>query len=103
MNDHVARMVHGWLERRRRHDDVDDAGASQLVDAIHRMIREAEEEMRSRCEDIVKRTVGPEVGAEIVLAIRMNATGESLPRRSLVDGLDARELREAFSARRDLT
>jgi hypothetical protein len=93
MNDHVARMVHGWLERKRRDAHEEDAGASQLVDAIHRMIREAEDETRGRCEDIAKRIAGPELGGQIALAIRMDATGDSLPRRSLVDVREAREAR----------
>jgi len=81
MTDHVARMVQGWFDRMRN----DDANVSQLVDSIHRMIREAEDEMRGRCEDIAKSIAGPELGGQIALAIRMNATGESLPRKSLVD------------------
>jgi hypothetical protein len=76
-------MVHGWFDRAQEH--VQEPGVSQLVDAIHRMIREAEDEMRRRCEEIAERVAGPEVGGQIALAIRMSAKGESLPRRSLVD------------------
>lgn len=87
MNDHVARMVHGWFDRMRN----DAADVDQLVDAVHRMIREAEDEMRGRCEDIAKRVAGPDLGGQIALAIRMNAPGESLPRRSLVDAYADRQ------------
>ncbi|HKU45021.1 MAG TPA: hypothetical protein VJR89_42970 [Polyangiales bacterium] len=83
MTDHVARMVHGWFDRAQA--DAQEFGVSQLVDAIHRMIREAEDETRRRCEDIAQRVAGPELGGQIALAIRMSAKGESLPRRSLVE------------------
>lgn len=82
MKDHVARMVNGWMDR------GEDAGKdpSQLVDAIHRMIREAEDEVRKRCEEIAQRVAGPDVGGQIALAIRMTKAAESLPRKSLVPG-----------------
>ena len=90
MTDHVARMVQRWFDRMQRGtNDTEDAGVPQLVDAIHRMIREAEDEMRGRCEEIATRIAGPDVGGQIALAILMNATGESLPRKSLVDAYDA--------------
>ena len=82
MTDHVARMVHGWFDRAQ--EQAQEPGVSQLVDAIHRMIREAEDEMRLRCEEIAQRVAGPEMGGQIALAIRMSK-GESLPRRSLID------------------
>ena len=82
MTDHVARMVHGWFDRAQ--EQAQEPGVSQLVDAIHRMIREAEDEMRLRCEEIAQRVAGPEMGGQIALAIR-TSKGESLPRRSLVD------------------
>jgi 2-oxo-4-hydroxy-4-carboxy--5-ureidoimidazoline (OHCU) decarboxylase len=83
MTDHVARMVHRWFDRAQEH--AQEPGVSQLVDAIHRMIREAEEETRLRCEEIAQRVAGPEIGGQIALEIRMSSKGESLPRRSLVD------------------
>ena len=89
MNDHVARMVHKWIDR-----SQSDAGegappeVSQLVDAIHRMIREAEDEVRRRCEEIAQRVAGPDVGGQIALAIRMTKAADSLPRKSLLE-LDA--------------
>jgi len=83
MTDHVARMVHRWFDRAQEH--AQEPGVSQLVDAIHRMIREAEDETRLRCEEIAQRVAGPEMGGQIALEIRMSSKGESLPRRSLVD------------------
>lgn len=82
MSDHVARMVNGWIDR--TEDDAKDP--SQLVDAIHRMIREAEDEIRRRCEEIAQRVAGPDVGGQVALAIRMTKAAESLPRKSLVPG-----------------
>ena len=87
MTDHVARMVHGWYDRAQ--EDAQGAGVSQLVDAIHRMIREAEDEVRRRCEEIAQRVAGPEVGGQIALAIRVTSNAESLPRKSLVDATNA--------------
>jgi hypothetical protein len=85
MNDHVARMVHGWIDRSQSEArDVSEPEVSQLVDAIHRMIREAEDEVRRRCEEIAQNVAGPDVGGQIALAIRMTKA-ESLPRKSLVD------------------
>jgi hypothetical protein len=93
MTDHVARMVHRWFDRSQ--DEANESGSrspeakepevSQLVDAIHRMIREAEDEVRRRCEEIAQRVAGPDVGGQIALAIRMTKAAESLPRKSLVD------------------
>jgi hypothetical protein len=86
MNDHVARMVHGWIDRSQSEaSDVAEPDVSQLVDAIHRMIREAEDEVRRRCEEIAQRVAGPDVGGQIALAIRMTKAADSLPRKSLVD------------------
>ena len=84
MTDHVARMVHNWFDRSQ--EEAKDPEVSQLVDAIHRMIREAEDEVRRRCEEIAQRVAGPDVGGQIALAIRMTKAAESLPRRSLVPG-----------------
>jgi len=83
MNDHVARMVHGWIDRSQS-EPGEGPAPEQLVDAIHRMIREAEDEVRRRCEEIAQRVAGPDVGGQIALAIRMTKA-ESLPRKSLVD------------------
>jgi hypothetical protein len=84
MKDHVARMVHGWIDRSQ--EEEKDPEVSQLVDAIHRMIREAEDEVRTRCEEIAQRVAGPDLGGQVALAIRMTKTSESLPRKSLVPG-----------------
>jgi phosphate uptake regulator len=84
MNDHVARMVQGWFDKTRTPDEDHDPEVSQLVDAIHRMIREAEDEVRRRCEEIAQSVAGPDVGGQIALAIRMTKA-DSLPRKSLVE------------------
>jgi 2-oxo-4-hydroxy-4-carboxy--5-ureidoimidazoline (OHCU) decarboxylase len=84
MTDHVARMVHRWFSRA-QDDTQAEVSESELVDAIHRMIREAEDETRRRCEAVAQHVAGPDLGGQIALAIRMNAAGESLPRKSLVD------------------
>jgi hypothetical protein len=84
MTDHVARMVHRWFSRAQE-VAPDEAPESELVDAIHRMIREAEDETRRRCEQAALHVAGPDLGGRIAIAIRMNATGESLPRKSLID------------------
>jgi len=87
MTDHVARMVHGWFDRTAGEDGPrnEESGVAQLVDAIHRMIREAEDEVRQRCEEIAKNVAGPELGGQIALAIRTTTNDESLPRRNLLD------------------
>jgi hypothetical protein len=86
MNDHVARMVDMWFARVRTAEDTRESRQfmAQLVDAIHRMLREAEEETRRRCEDLATRVAGPDLGGKIALAIRTE-TPESLPRKSLTD------------------
>jgi hypothetical protein len=84
MTDHVARMVNRWLSRAQE-DSQDPELAAQLVDAIHRMIREAEDEMRCRCEEIAQRVAGPDIGGQVALAIRLTTKTESLPRKSLLD------------------
>ena len=86
MNDHVARMVDMWFARICETDDALDSRQfmSQLVDAIHRMVREAEDETRKRCEELVTRLAGPDLGGKIALAIRTQ-TQESLPRKSLTE------------------
>lgn len=83
MTDHVARMVKRWFDRTQ--EEAETEVVPQMVDAIHRMIREAEAEVRRRCEAIAQQVAGPELGGQIALAIRLSAQGESLPRRSLVD------------------
>lgn len=82
MTDHVARMVHGWFDRA-QDKSQESSEVAQLVDAIHRMIREAEDEVRRHCEEIAQRVAGPETGGQIALEIRMTKA-ESLPRKSLV-------------------
>ena len=84
MTDHVARMVKRWFDRTQDAPEETEV-VPQMVDAIHRMIREAESEVRRRCEAIAQEVAGPELGGQIALAIRLSAQGESLPRRSLVD------------------
>jgi hypothetical protein len=83
MTDHVARMVNMWFARAQSAEDRRDS-LQHLVDAIHRMVREAEDETRRRCEDVALQTAGPEVGSKVALAIRM-ANEESLPRKSLIE------------------
>jgi hypothetical protein len=86
MNDHVARMVDMWFARVRTAEDTRESRQfmAQLVDAIHRMLREAEDETRKRCEELVTRVAGPDLGGKIALAIRTE-TPESLPRKSLTE------------------
>ena len=86
MSDHVARMVDMWFARVREAEDCFDSRQfmPQLVDAIHRMVREAEAETRRRCEELATRVAGPDVGGQIALAIRTQ-TSESLPRKSLTE------------------
>jgi hypothetical protein len=86
MNDHVARMVDMWFARVRTAEDTRESRQfmAQLVDAIHRMLREAEEETRRRCEELATRVAGPDLGGKIALAIRTE-TPESLPRKSLTE------------------
>ena len=52
MTDHVTRMVHGWLKAQRAGASAvpETRAVASLVDAIHRLIREAEDETRKRCE-----------------------------------------------------
>jgi 2-oxo-4-hydroxy-4-carboxy--5-ureidoimidazoline (OHCU) decarboxylase len=83
MNDHVARMVNTWFDRAQEAGDAGES-LSHLVDAIHRMLREAENETRRRCEELATRVAGPELGGKVALAIRTTAR-ESLPRKSLTD------------------
>ena len=95
MNDHVARMVHGWIDRSQSESGEEPAPeVSKLVDAIHRMIREAEDEVRRRCEEIAQEVAGPDVGGQIALAIRMTKAADSLPRKSLVDVYAEASVRE---------
>jgi 2-oxo-4-hydroxy-4-carboxy--5-ureidoimidazoline (OHCU) decarboxylase len=83
MNDHVARMVSTWFARAQSHEDP-HSSLSQLIDAIHRMVREAEAETRRHCEEVATRVAGPELGGKVALAIR-TADPESLPRKSLTE------------------
>jgi hypothetical protein len=50
MTDHVTRMVSGWLATHRPHErgKTEDRAVVSLVDAIHRLIREAENQARRR-------------------------------------------------------
>jgi phosphate uptake regulator len=72
MTDHVARMVNGWLDAQRgRHPDgTETRSVASLVDAIHRMIREAEDETRRRCEEVAQRAATSEEAHKVALAIR---------------------------------
>jgi hypothetical protein len=83
MNDHVERMVHTWFARAEIASDKQGA-LNELVSSIHRMLREAENETRLRCEDIAVQTAGDEVGGRVALAIRTSSS-ESLPRKSLTE------------------
>jgi polyhydroxyalkanoate synthesis regulator phasin len=84
MNDHVERMVQSWFERTEFEGDKQRALMSDLINGIHRMVREAENETRARCEEIAIQTAGDDLGGRIALAIR-TAAAESLPRKSLIE------------------
>jgi hypothetical protein len=96
MNDHVARMVHTWFAKLQGNlqaaPDLDPTEPlSELVSAVHRMIREAENDIRLRCEEVAVEVAGSEVGGRVALAIRTDSQ-ESLPRKSLIE-IYAPELR----------
>lgn len=84
MNDHVERMVHNWFERVECDGTDKSRALRELINNIHRMVREAENETRSRCEEVAVQTAGEDIGGRIALAIR-TATSESLPRKSLTE------------------
>lgn len=85
MNDHVERMVQSWFERTDFEGDKQRALMSELINGIHRMVREAENETRARCEEIaVQIAGGDDIGGRIALAIRTSVP-ESLPRKSLTE------------------
>jgi polyhydroxyalkanoate synthesis regulator phasin len=84
MNDHVERLVQSWFERTEFESDKQRALMSELINGIHRMVREAENETRARCEEIAIQAAGDDVGGRIALAIRTSAP-ESLPRKSLTE------------------
>ena len=84
MNDHVERMVQSWFERTEFESDKQQHQMHELINSIHRMIREAENEVRSRCEEIAVQTAGDDLGGRIALAIR-TSDPESLPRKSLTE------------------
>lgn len=94
MNDHVERMVHTWFERHEVQvgSEEPEVATAELIAAFHRMLREAENEVRRRCEEIAVETAGEEVGGRVALAIRTAST-ESLPRKSLI-GIQAPDLRQ---------
>jgi hypothetical protein len=92
MTDHIERMVQSWFARL---EALSGEGGSdreqhapqalkELVGSIHRLIREAENETRVRCEEIAVNEAGEELGGRIALAIR-TADPESLPRKSLTE------------------
>lgn len=83
MNDHVERMVHNWFARAEQASDK-EAALAELVSSVHRMLREAENDTRLRCEEVAVQAAGDEVGGRVALAIR-TATAESLPRKSLTE------------------
>jgi polyhydroxyalkanoate synthesis regulator phasin len=84
MNDHVERLVQSWLERTEFEGDKQRALMSELINGIHRMVREAENETRARCEEIAVQTAGDDIGGRIALAIRTTAP-ESLTLKSLTE------------------
>jgi hypothetical protein len=85
MTDHVERMVYAWFERNEAEVSAEPAeAAAELIAAIHRMLREAENETRRHCEEIAVQTAGQEMGGRVALAIR-TAIADSLPRKSLVE------------------
>ncbi len=69
MTDHVARMVHSWFERARQHGNERDA-TDHLINSIHRLIREAEQQTRQRCEEVALRTASQRDAEQVALAIR---------------------------------
>jgi hypothetical protein len=69
MTDHVTRLVNGWRQTTQR-EGSEQKAVSQLVDAIHRLLRETESATRKRCEEIAVRAAGPSEGAKVALAIR---------------------------------
>lgn len=93
MTDHIERMVQAWfarLESLGEHGDKAEQAPQalqalkELVGSIHRLIREAENDTRVRCEEIAVNEAGEELGGRIALAIR-TADPESLPRKSLTE------------------
>jgi hypothetical protein len=82
MTDHIARMVNGWFERARSAPSEREA-AAHLIDAIHRLIREAEHETSRRCAELASAAAPPERRTEIAMAIRSVAGKQTLPRRAL--------------------
>lgn len=84
MTDHIARMVHGFLARARNARTEGEA-TTHLIDAIHRMIREAERETQRRCVEIASSAVGPERSDQVAHAIAALAREGTLPRRELRD------------------
>ena len=83
MTDHVARMVNMWVARAQTASNTRES-ISELVDSIHRMLREAEDDIRRRCEEVATQVAGPEIGGKVALAIR-TSDPESLPRKSLTE------------------
>ena len=97
MTDHIERMVQSWFARLEALSSGSGDGGGgddreqhapqalkELVGSIHRLIREAENETRVRCEEIAIHEAGEELGGRIALAIR-TADPESLPRKSLTE------------------
>jgi hypothetical protein len=83
MNDHVARMVDAWFARAQEAEEPAQV-LSDLVSAIHRMLREAENDIRRRCEELAIAVAGTEQGGKVALAIRTDLA-DSLPRKSLTE------------------
>jgi hypothetical protein len=61
--DHVARVVKRWVDR-------PDPDGSALIDAVHRLVREAEARMRQRCEHIASSAGADADGHDVALRIR---------------------------------
>lgn len=66
MTDHVARMVQGWCHQSLGHRVEPEAVAS-LVASIHRLIGEAEEATRRRCEKAIAGRRPARAGENLVL------------------------------------
>jgi hypothetical protein len=61
--DHVARVVQRWIDRPQTDTDA-------LIDAVHRLVREAELRMRQRCEHIASAAGKAADGHDVALEIR---------------------------------
>jgi hypothetical protein len=76
-------MVQAWFARAQQAAEP-ETSLGELVSAIHRMVREAENDIRKRCEQLAVRVGGAEIGGRVALAIRTDLA-ESVPRKSLIE------------------